>query len=141
MEVPVNYLAVLVAGVLSVVLGGLWYGPIFGKKWMALMGINPSMISEADKKNMWRSYLMTFVGALLMAYVLSHVLVFAQSYFQASGVTVGITTAFWSWLGFVAPVSIGAVLWEKKPWSLWFINAGYFLVSLILSGVILSAWT
>ncbi|HLD39833.1 MAG TPA: DUF1761 family protein, partial [Candidatus Nanoarchaeia archaeon] len=33
-----NYLAVLVAAIAAYVVGFLWYGPVFGKKWMALMG-------------------------------------------------------------------------------------------------------
>ena len=31
----VNYLAVLVAAALEIGLGALWYGPLFGKPWMA----------------------------------------------------------------------------------------------------------
>ncbi|MBA2459694.1 MAG: DUF1761 family protein, partial [Gemmatimonadales bacterium] len=31
----VSLLAVLVATLLGFVLGGLWYGPLFGRAWMA----------------------------------------------------------------------------------------------------------
>lgn len=41
--VPVNYLAILVAAVLSMVLGFLWYGPLFGKEWTKLMGVTLSL--------------------------------------------------------------------------------------------------
>ncbi|MDO8488446.1 MAG: DUF1761 family protein [bacterium] len=37
--VPVNYLAILAAAVLSMVLGFLWFGPLFGQTWMKLMGL------------------------------------------------------------------------------------------------------
>ena len=33
-----NWLAILVATVAAFVLGGLWYGPLFGKAWMAALG-------------------------------------------------------------------------------------------------------
>ena len=38
MEIPINYLAVLAAAVSNMVLGFLWYGPLFGKTWSKLMG-------------------------------------------------------------------------------------------------------
>lgn len=36
--VDINYLAVIAAGVASMVVGSLWYGPLFGRKWVALSG-------------------------------------------------------------------------------------------------------
>ena len=47
---------------------------------------------------------------------------------------------FWNWLGFVAPVTLGSVLWEGKSPKLWVLNNGYYLVSLIVMGVILALW-
>jgi Protein of unknown function (DUF1761) len=36
---PVSLLATLLGTVLSFVLGGLWYGPLFAKTWMRLIGV------------------------------------------------------------------------------------------------------
>ena len=36
----VSLLATLVATILGFLLGALWYGPLFGKRWMALAGIS-----------------------------------------------------------------------------------------------------
>ena len=33
----VNLLAVLVAGIVPMIVGFLWYGPLFSKRWLALM--------------------------------------------------------------------------------------------------------
>ena len=38
----VNWIAVIAAAVSAFVMGGLWYGPLFGKKWMALVGLSIS---------------------------------------------------------------------------------------------------
>jgi|GEM_PF-3896784 len=38
MEVTINYWAVLGAGVAAVLIGFLWYGALFQKPWMRLMG-------------------------------------------------------------------------------------------------------
>jgi len=143
--VPVNYWAILVCGVASMILGFLWYGPLFGKMWMGYMGIDPSEMEKmrndpAAKRAMYRSYLLAFIGALLMAFVLAHALIFAASYMNVSGVSAGLQAAFWNWLGFIAPVTLGGVLWERKPWGWWILMNAYYLVQLIIMGLILALW-
>ena len=142
MEVPVNYLAVLACGVAAMGIGFLWYGPLFGKQWSALMGwgeMTPEKMAEMQKSAR-PAYAITFIGSLIMAFVLAHSIVFASTYLGESGLSAGLQSGFWNWLGFIAPVTIGVVLWDKKPWKLWFINVGYYLVQLLVMGVILALW-
>lgn len=139
-QVYVNYLAVLVAAVAGMAVGFAWYGPLFGKQWMALSGMSQQGINEAKKQGMGKIYLVAFLGSLLMAYVLAHFLVFASFYTGAYGASAGLMAGFWSWLGFIVPVTIGSVLWEGKSLKLWFLNAGHYLVVLLLMGLILSLW-
>lgn len=141
-EVVVNYSAVLGAAVLSIILGSLWYGPLFGKTWIALMGWSKADIEKgkANKASMMRSYGIQVVGSLFMAFVLSHALVFAKAYLGTSGVSAGVQTGFWNWLGFIVPVTLTSVLWEGKPWKLWLLNSGYHLVALISMGILLALW-
>lgn len=137
--VPINYLAVLVAAASSMITGFVWYGPLFGKKWMAYMGWRPEE-SEQRKKGATRGYIVMFIGSLLMAYILAHALIFAGTYLNSSGLSAGLMVGFWNWLGFVAPITIGTVLWEGKPWGLFFLNAGYQLLNMLVMGVILALW-
>jgi hypothetical protein len=140
MGVPINYWAVLVAAIAQFVLGWLWYGPLFGKPWMKMMGISQASMTAGQKKGMgWRMALM-FVGSLLMAYVLAHAIIFAGEYTATSGSSAGLMAAFWNWLGFFAPVLLGSVLWENKSWKLWALNAGYYLVGLCIMALILANW-
>lgn len=138
--VPINYLAVLLCGIASVVLGSLWYGPLFGKQWMALSGMTHEQIEQGKSKSMVKLYALAFIGSLVMAYVLAHALLFASAYFNAGGLSAGLMAGFWNWLGFIAPVTLGAVLWEGKPWKLWALNNGYQLLLLLIMGVILATW-
>ena len=138
--IPINYLAVLVAAVASMALGFVWYGPLFGQYWIRLMGWSEAEVAEGRTKSMAKSYALMFVGSLVMAYVLSHALIFAAAYLNASGVSAGFMAGFWTWLGFVAPVTLGFVLFEGKSWKLWLLNNGYNLLSLIVMGVILALW-
>ena len=141
--VPINYLAVLACGISNMVLGFLWYGPLFGKQWMALMGFSPEKIAEAKAgggKGMGKSYAIAFIGALLMAYVLAHSLVFASSYLHIQGISAGLQGGFWTWLGFIAPITTGSVLWDGKPWKLWILTNSYYLLTLLVMGTILAVW-
>ena len=141
-SIPINYLAVLVAAISNMVIGFLWYGPLFGKPWSRLMGwgeMTPERQKEMQKK-MMPGYAITFVGALLMAYVMAHSMVFAMEYLKITGIAAGLQGGFWNWLGFIVPVTVGVVIWENKPWKLWAINAGYYLVVLLIMGIILALW-
>ena len=131
----INYLAVLVSAIAAMVIGALWYSPLlFGKKWMELMGVKPDMNNPEMKKKAQRGYVIMFLAVLLMAYVLAHFVDYAGATDWMGGLQLG----FWVWLGFNAPVMIGSVLWENKPFSLYLINTGYYLVSFVVMAVILA---
>lgn len=134
--VEINYLAVVAAAVLSMVIGFLWYGPnLFGKQWMKLMGYTKESMEKA-KEGMGKTYAISFFGALVMAYVLSHIIDYAQATSMVSGMQAG----FWSWLGFVAPVQMTEALFGNKKWNLYYINTGYQLASLLVMGAVLAVW-
>lgn len=135
--VSVNLLAVLVAGIANMVVGSLWYSPaFFGKTWMALSGIKKEQMTEAKKKGMAKYYAAAFLVGLVMIYILGGFL----AIFQVANVMDALQITFWLWLGFIATVSISSVLWEGKPWTLYFINIGHYLVSLGIASVILTVW-
>lgn len=130
----VNWVAIFVAAVINMIVGSLWYSPLmFLKPWMATL---PKKSEEKKNVNMGKIYGMMFVGALIMAYVMSMFVNVTNSTMVDTGVMLG----FWIWLGFVAPVQLGGVLFEERPWKWFTITAGYYLVVLILIGVLLSIW-
>lgn len=143
MDVPINYFAVLAAAISAMVLGFLWFGPLFGRLWVEASGMDMAKVAEAQKRGaagMWKSYLLQILGALCMSYVLAHSIVFAAAYTGAVGIAAGLMGGFWNWLGFVVPVSVGQVLWDNKSWTYWMITSGYYLVTLLVMGTILALW-
>ena len=140
MDVPVNYLAIFVAALVAMGLGFVWYGPLFGKQWLALSGRSEADIKAAAEKGMGKTYAIMAVSTLVMYYVLAHSLVFASSYLNATGAGAGLAAGFWNWLGYIAPVTLGSVLWDGRSWTYWFITTGYYLAALLLGGVILAVW-
>lgn len=87
-------------------------------------------------ESMWQKYLLQAVGSLLMAYVLAYFV----NYTGATTALAGAMAGFWVWLGFIATVQLGTVLWEGKSWSLYLLNVAYYLVSLVVMGIILAVW-
>ena len=117
----INWVALVAAAVASMVVGFIWYGPLFGKMWMKLSG----MKEMGDKSQMPKTYAIMFVASLVTAYVLSVL-------------GAGLMTTFWIWLGFQATLLLGSVLWEGKSWELYCLNASHQLVSLLAMSWVLS---
>ncbi len=137
MDVSVNYLAILLAAAASMFVGFLWYGPmLFGKQWMKLMGYTEKSLAAA-KTQMGKTYGISFLLALVTAYVMAHALVFGNNYLGMSGPGAGMQGAFYFWLGFTMPVQATDVLFGGKSWALFKINTGYQLASLMAMGSIL----
>ncbi len=139
MEVPINYVAVLLAVVAAVIIGVLWYGPLFGKAWMNLMGFTAESM-KAMKMSRTGAFIGIIVMSFLTAYVLAHGLVFGNAYLGMSGVGSSMMGAFWYWLGFAVPLTAGSYLWEGRSWKLWALNAAYYLVSFLVMGAILGSF-
>ncbi len=134
MYTEINFWAIIISMVLSVVLGFLWYGPLFGKQWMTLSGIKmPDQKPGMDA--MIKPIILSLIGAFLMSFVLSFSITFGNSYVGITGIAGGLTCAFFNWLGFVVPTYLNFTGWEGKSWTLFFINTGYWLVFLLLSSI------
>lgn len=138
--ISVNYLAILVAAIIQVAIGSLWYGPLFGKPWMKLIGMTDQHMQDAKAKGMGGSYAMMAVGALVMNWVLATFITSAEAHYQLWTASYGIHIALLLWLGFILPITMGSMLWEGKSWKLWFLNAGYYLVTLCITGALLGVW-
>jgi hypothetical protein len=123
----VSLLATLLATVLSFVLGGLWYGPLFAKTWMQLVGKTDATLREGF--NPAKTYGMTFVLAFLMSYVFGMFLGPKPS--LALGLGAGAAAGiFW-----VAGSLWTNDLFERRPFALTAINSGYHIVKFILIGL------
>ena len=71
-----------------------------------------------------------------MAFVLVH----AVRYAGANSFALGAVVGFMNWLGFVAVTQLNHVLYAKRPLALVAIDAGYWLVGLVIIGAILGGW-
>jgi hypothetical protein len=138
MEIQTNYIAVALAAVASMVIGFVWYGPmLFAKPWMKYMGYSQKDLKKEQAK-MGPLYGISFVLAVLTAFVLSYMIVMAQNFFEYPKLSTGLITAFWMWLGFVMPVqATSAIFSTNRSMGLFLINTGYQLACLLVMGLIL----
>jgi hypothetical protein len=131
----VNYLAVLVSGIVIFILGGLWYSVIFKNTWIRLMGIPEEKMKEGSGA-MPVLFLLAFLCGLLIAYVEAIVINHFPPHTLARGVFVGTLM----WVGFAAPTSFATAIFSMTKKPLWFINSAYNWVSFVAAGMILSVW-
>jgi len=126
----VNWLAIVLAALCGFVVGGLWYGPIMGKKWMGAVGLTEDDIKGS---NMSLIYGGAFTFSLLASWTLAHTF---ASYAQDLSATVKVLTAFGVALGFIVPAIGTNYLFSQKNKSLFFIDACYWLLFYIAMGLV-----
>jgi hypothetical protein len=135
MIVAVNYLAVLVAAVVAMVIGGLWYSPmLFAKPWMKLRGMDHA--SLAGMKMPMSSLTVEFILTLVMAFVIAEF----SAWVGATSLVAGLVLGLWIWIGFVAITLASLSIWEGRAWELFFINAGVRLVNILVMAAIIAMW-
>ena len=138
---PLNWLAVLVAGIVIFMLGGLWYSPVlFAKKWIALQNkTEEQMKAEAAGANMPLMYGSAFLTGLIIAATMAMVFAHIANDMPMNAAHGALLGAL-LWLGFAATTSYATAIFSGKPRQLWFIDSAYNLVSFVLAGIILAVW-
>src|SRR2546427_11270137 len=133
----INILAVLVAAVLTFVLGAVWYSPVlFAKQWMAAQGYTPEKLDEMKRKGVTRAYAVSVLCYLVTAYVMA----LLASYTNSTTLAQGLWLGFLSWLGFAPPGGVTAHMVSEKAIAAWVLDAGYQPSSLVLMAVPLAVW-
>lgn len=135
----INHLAILVCGILSMVIGAIWYGPLFGKKWMEICGVNADDFKARAEmqKGAAPLYAVQFVLTLFQVLVLAHLIA------DTTKVS-GLERSLWIYAAFIMPMIVGCVMWTAEPakrkWARFLIQSGYQLVVFVLFGIILTVW-
>ena len=132
----ISLIGVIGATIASIVIGFIWYGPLFGKLWITMMGWTPEEIDSQKQSGMAKSYTLMTLGSLVSAYILGNFVQLAGAVTAWDGITVG----FFAWLGFAVPLLLSSVIWEGKPWKLYGLNTGYQLAAWCAMGAILAIW-
>jgi hypothetical protein len=123
---------VVISAAAQCFLGALWYGVIFKKSWMKLIGL------AADPKAGYQFFELigSFVGCFVLSFVLAHIVGLARSITATDGAAIGIIC----WFGFMAPPLFVQHIFENRRANLLAINAAYWLLAMAIGGAILAAF-
>jgi hypothetical protein len=129
----VNFLAVFVCGIVYLAIGGLWFGPVFGKPWMEL---RKAVRKKNGPKPDITFFIPPFLFGVIAAYVLGLLMRSAGAVTLMSGAGMGLLVG----LGFEATFFGSSFIFYQKPFRLYLIDTGAPIVYLIASGMILGIW-
>lgn len=127
-----HWLGIIAAAVAGFAVGGVWYGPLFGKAWMAARGFTPE--SAKQGANMGLIFGLTFVLNLVAAVVLDHVF----NTYGGPGLHLAMMISGGVALGFIVPAIGVNYLFSRMTLRLFLIDSGYWLVIYTVMGAILS---
>ena len=129
-----NYWAVIVAAVVYMILGALWYSPaLFGKAWMKGIGKTKEQVA-ADASAV--KYIIAIIGSFIACYGIARLMIMTGR----TSITDGITIALLVGICFVLTAFGINDTFEKRPCGLTVINIIYHLVGFVVAGVIIGAW-
>ncbi len=121
---------IVVVSVLNVLLGMVWYSPLLlGNLWAKGYKFD----KHTPKPKVWR-----YLGGFLVSLITVFVFALFMRQLQINTWQAGAHLALYIWIGFVVTNQFSSVLWARKPLSVFFIDIGYRLVSLVMIGIILA---
>jgi hypothetical protein len=127
----IHWLAVIIASFTGFVLGGLWYGPIFGKAWQKASGVSEE---KARSGNRPLTFILVEILNLVAATSLA-MFIGAQADWKF-----GLFAGFMTGVTFISVAFGITYLFEQRPLRLWLINGGYMTLNFSAMGAILGAW-
>lgn len=163
--IALNWLVVLATGIVPLVIGAIWYGPLFGKVWMKEADMS---LEKINGSNMIVIFGLTLVFSIMLAGSLTPIVIHQMSIYSTvadfgvetegseahtmvkefmakygtnyrtfkHGVLHGLITSLFIFL----PVIATNALFERKSWKYIFLNLGYWAVSAMIMGGIISAY-
>lgn len=135
MEIEINWLAVVLATLSTMVVGSVWYSPkVFGDEWQKLVGLTRKKMTDQSPL---RPILITLAVSLVTAYALAHFAYLANQFFNNSFLHDSLATAFWAWLGFTAARFVTHDAFEGRRQRLTLINMAHELVTFLVMGLVI----
>lgn len=133
----INIGHVVIASVLAMGIGGLWYGPVmFGRQWMKVMGIDSNDKEKVKKMQSEAGplYTIQFILVIIQSIIIS--LLLKDSFYYSS-----LMYVVMAWAAFVVPTIAGSCMWtndsKEIKWLRFWIQTGYQFVLFLMFGLIL----
>src|SRR5436190_17537329 len=130
MRTEIHWLAVLVAGVSGFAVGGVWYGPLFLKPWLRAEGKTKDEMGGHPV----RVFGLAVLCNLFSAFILDHTFGTYGHLPLGANLAIALGVA----LGFVVPAYGVNYLFAGRKLALFLIDAGYWVVTYLVMGMIIA---
>lgn len=147
MTPDINILFVALAALVPMILGAIFYGPLFGKQWMSSLGFTEENIPEPIKMPI--AYVISLLLSFLLAYSLAMLIEFLHKGVNDAGELVFMsdhTFGHGAYHGvqfgimIVLPILISNLLFQRNKASNILLNVVYWLIALAIMGGIVEAF-
>lgn len=91
---------------------------------------------ESKKSSLLAGMISSLICDLVLSFMLAHFVIWAGATTFEWGALIG----FICWVGFFAAPNLPQGIYENRPFKLFAINNGYWLVGLIVVGGLLAVW-
>lgn len=133
MEISIHWIAVIVAALVSMALGAIWYTEgLFGKRWIKAAGITKKQAEANSTKPMIYAALRAFFMALIM-YIF--IFVFDAFHSDRSWLANALLTSILAGFGFTWTAMKMHDLFEIRSKDIMMINIGFEVVDFLLVGL------
>jgi hypothetical protein len=133
----INYWAVILATLSSMVVGSIWYTPkVFGNYWMKTAKITPS----GNSRDAIRPIVVTLVVSFVTAWVLAGAAFISWEFYGGSFFVNALLTAIILWAGFTAARFITLDAFDGRPAGLTVLNVAHEFVTIAIMAVIIGVW-
>lgn len=126
----VNWLAVLGAAIAAFAVGAIWYGPLFGKRWAQLIGVNMDAPGTPLAPILAVNFVMDLLAATALAVLVGG--------FAADAVTAAFIGGL-VWIPGMA-LKLNDLMFARRPAALFYIDSIGHLVALVVMAVIVSTF-
>lgn len=147
MEPQISLLVTAGTALIPMIMGAIFYGPVFGKQWMNSLGYTEETIPEPIK--MAIVYPISLVLSFALAFFLETIIVHLHKGVSEAGELIftsshtfqhGAYHSFQIGLVIVMPVLITNLLFQRNTLSNILLNVAYWLITITLMGGIMDAF-
>lgn len=132
----INYLAVVLATLSTLVVGSVWYTKrAFGTYWIRVARVDEA---AAAQRGVW-PILITVVVSFVTAWVLAGAISIAHEFYDGAFLTDALVTGLALWAGFTAARVITHDAFEGRPTGLTALTVGHELVTVLVMSLIIGA--
>jgi hypothetical protein len=133
----INYIAVILATLSSMIVGSIWYTPkVFGNYWMRVANVTPS----GKASDAVRPIIITVIVSFVTAWVLAGAAYISWDFYGGSFFVNTLVTALILWAGFTAARFITHDAFDGRPTGLTVLNVAHELVTIVIMAVIIGVW-